>query len=35
MWLKKNMYSKLQTDVKFELEPLDTGALQEKYSAFE
>ena len=35
MWLKKNMYQKLNTDVLFELPPIDKVELQTKYNAFE
>ena len=35
MWLTKNMYTKLPSDVKFELLPIDTTDLQKRYVAFE
>ena len=35
MWLKKNMYQKLSTDVNFELPPIDKADLQARYTAFE
>ena len=35
MWLNKNMYKKLNSDVKFELPPIDTEDLQRRYAAFE
>ena len=35
MWLKKNMYSKLETDVKFQLAPIDKDALYARYVSFE
>ena len=35
MWLKKNMYEKLDTDVHFELPSIDRNALQARYSTFE
>ena len=35
MWLKKNMYQKLNTDVQFELPNLEKGELQAKYTSFE
>ena len=35
MWLTRNMYKKLPTDVKYELPPIDTQDLQTKYAAFE
>ena len=35
MWLKKNMYKKLNTSVTFELEPIDTEHLSRRYVAFE
>ena len=35
MWLTRNMYKKLPTDVKYELPPIDTQDLQAKYAAFE
>ena len=35
MWLKKNMYQKLNTDVQFELPPIDKAELQAKCQAFE
>ena len=35
MWLTRNMYKKLATDVKFELPPIDTADLQARYAAFE
>ena len=35
MWLTRSMYKKLPTDVKFELAPIDTHALQQRYVAFE
>ena len=35
MWLTRNMYKKLPSDVKFELGPIDTQELQRRYAAFE
>ena len=35
MWLTRNMYKKLPTDVKFELPPIDSADLQARYAAFE
>ena len=35
MWLKRDMYTKLQVDVKFELAPIDVDDLQRRYVAFE
>ena len=35
MWLKKNMYQKLQTDIDFDLPYIDRDDLQSRYSRFE
>ena len=35
MWLTRNMYKKLPSDVKYELPPIDTEDLQRRYAAFE
>ena len=35
MWLTRNMYKKLPTDVKYELPPIDSADLQARYAAFE
>ena len=35
MWLTRNMYKKLPTDVKFELAAIDAEELQRRYAVFE
>ena len=35
MWLTKKLYQKLQTDVKFELTPIDNDELMRKYGLFD
>ena len=35
MWLTRNMYKKLPTDVKFELAPINAEELQRRYAVFE
>ena len=35
MWLTKNMYKKLDSNVKYELPPIDAEDLSRRYAAFE
>ena len=35
MWLNKRLYQKLYTDIKYELEPIDSNDLSKQFVEFE